>query len=85
MAVKKLTKAQEKLLAKLTEKRDNAHGRIYYFGPDDRTVWSECYKLASFDAQECWKEADKALRDFQYQMVQEGRGWYNTFGGFQPY
>jgi len=82
---KTLTKAHQKLLTKLKADLASAHVTIFMYGPDNRTVWSECYKLATPDHQDNFNDAAKALNDFEYDMVQEGRGYYDTFRHFHHY
>lgn len=80
----KMTKAQVAKYDKINKRLDSARSTIYAFAPDNQTIWSDCFKLASNDAKEQWSDAYKAKNDFEWQMVNEGRGYWNTFGSFQP-
>lgn len=85
MKSKTLTKAQAEKFAKLYAKRDEAVTDIFANGPNNVTPFLECFKLSPTMTQKRYEDAIDALREFEQKMVDERRGYRNTFGSFCQY
>lgn len=79
----KMTQAGMNKLRKLQDAKDAAMNAIYRHGVLDDLRFSDCCRLASEDELEAYQEASRKLLEFQFQMVREGRAyWEGGVGRF---
>lgn len=82
---KRMTKAQEAKYAKLKEAERAAMWRIFGYAPHRHARWNECYAVAPADVRAAHDAAAQALRDFERDMVAQGRGYFSERGYFYSY
>lgn len=80
-----LTKAQAAKLTRLENRRNAAVDAVYRSVESSAVPFSECFKAATPKVRDAFKAADSALDKFNAQMVAEGRGYRNGFGGVRFY
>lgn len=83
--IKTLTKAQEAKYAKLKASLSDAFDKVYAAAPDDHTPFSQCYELASRCVRAAYDGAQRAISDFERNMVVEGRGYFDGRYHFYAY
>lgn len=77
---KTITSAQRKKGIALWNACDVAHSAI--FQGAQNTPWSEAYRIAPDNLRNAYHEASNALRSFERELVNEGRGWIDDRGYF---
>ena len=81
-----LTKAQNARLLKLETACDAAMTAIYNIAwPRTDVRFSDCCAMATPVEMKPYQNACTALRDFQHQMVQERRAYFDNQGIWRPY
>ena len=81
-----LTKAQNAKLLKLETARNAAMTAIYNIAlPRTDVRFSDCCAMATPVEMKPYQNACTALRDFQHQMVQERRAYFDNQGTWRSY
>lgn len=77
---KQITALQRKRGIALWKACDQAHAAI--FQGANNTPWNEAYRIAAADLRNAYDDASRALREYERQLVNEGRGYINAHGHF---